>query len=237
MPRKPRYYIPDIPSHIIHRGINRQDCFFSRDDYRIYLQYLASACKSFHCHLHAYALMTNHIHLLMTPTTEDGISRVMHSVGCRYGRYINKIYRRTGSVWSGRHKVSLIQNHYYLFTCYKYIETNPVRTGIITHPRDYPWTSYRINAEGVINSVIQPHPNYLSLGNNDGERQAIYRDLFREELEDSELKAIRRAINQEIPFGNERFKLMIEAILGRRIQVNQRGRPKKSNLSVPAAIR
>ena len=237
MPRKPRYYIPDIPAHIIHRGINHQDCFFAQDDYQTYLQYLGRACKYFRCYLHAYALMTNHVHILMTPTTEDGVSRVMHSVGCRYGRYINMVYRRTGTLWGGRHKASLVQNHYYLFTCYKYIESNPVRAGMVNHPRDYPWSSYQLNAEGAANPIIQAHPNYISLGNNDTERQTIYCDLFREGLEDSELKAIRNAINQEMPFGNERFKLMIEAILGRRIRCNQRGRPKKINYADPVILR
>ena len=227
MPRKPRYYLPEIPCHIIQRGNNRQASFYADDDYRFYLQCLSESAKRYQCAIHAYVLMTNHVHLLMTPATGAGISRVMQSVGRRYVQYINYTYKRTGTLWEGRHKASLIQRRHYLLKCYRYIELNPVRAGMVDQPGEYRWSSYRSNAEGRANPLITAHPEYLLLGATAAERQDAYRDLFKSHMDSNEIKEIRRAITHDVPLGNERFREEIEAMLGRRIQDKRRGRPKK----------
>jgi len=127
MPRKPRMYIGGLPCHVIQRGNNRDACFYSDQDYQFYLYQLGEVCRRYSVQLHAYVLMTNHSHLLMTPKDEWGISRVMQSLGRCYVQYINKTYRRTGTLWEGRHKSSLVDADRYLLACYRYIELNPVR--------------------------------------------------------------------------------------------------------------
>ena len=148
MPRKPRMYLPGVPCHIVQRGNNRDVCFYSEQDYQFYLECLKSACKRYRVAVHAYVLMTNHVHLLMQPEDEAGISRVMQSLGRRYVQYINHTYRRSGTLWEGRYKSSLINAEEYLLACYRYIELNPVRANMVSHPADYRWTSYRFNGQG-----------------------------------------------------------------------------------------
>ena len=145
MPRKQRPYLPGVPCHIISRGNNREACFYSDDDYLFYLECLADACKRYQVALHSYVLMTNHVHLLMTPATGTGLSQVMQSVGRRYVQYVNINYKRSGTLWEGRHKASLVDAKYYLLACYRYIELNPVRANMVAHPADYRWSSYRVN--------------------------------------------------------------------------------------------
>jgi putative transposase len=140
MPRKPRMYLADVPSHIVQRGNDREACFFEQDNYRFYLQCLGEACRRYAVSLHAYVLMTNHVHLLMTPSTAEGVSRVMQLVGNRYVQYINRSYGRTGTLWEGRHRSSLVDAEHYLLRCYRYIELNPVRAKIVSHPGEYRWS-------------------------------------------------------------------------------------------------
>ena len=146
MPRKSRMYLPTIPCHVVSRGNNRDACFYADEDYLFYLECLGDACDKYAVALHAYVLMTNHVHLLLTPRDELGISRVMQSVGRRYVQYINYTYRRSGTLWEGRHKASLIDADRYLLACYRYIELNPVRANMVVDPADYRWSSYRVNA-------------------------------------------------------------------------------------------
>jgi putative transposase len=143
MPRPVRLNLPDIPQHITQRGNNRQACFYSNEDYRLYLDLLHEACRNHDCSLHAYVLMTNHVHLLMTPSTPEGVSMVIRDLGRDYVRTINKTYRRSGTLWEGRFKSSLVDKARYCLTCYRYIELNPVRAGMANHPADYPWSSFR----------------------------------------------------------------------------------------------
>lgn len=137
MPRKQRMYLADVPAHVIQRGNNREACFYAEQDYLFYLDCLQNACERYQVAVHAYVLMTNHVHLLMTPATQEGISRVMQSLGRRYVQYINYEYRRTGTLWESRHKASLVDAENYLLTCYRYIELNPVRANMVNHPGDY----------------------------------------------------------------------------------------------------
>lgn len=148
MPRKPRMYLPGVPAHVVQRGNNREACFFQDEDYQFYLAVLGDALKRYRVQLHAYVLMTNHVHLLMTPTDESGISRVMQHLGRLYVLYVNRTYRRSGTLWEGRHKSSLINATEYLLTCYRYIELNPVRAGMVAVPEEYRWSSCRWHGWG-----------------------------------------------------------------------------------------
>jgi len=148
MPRRPRMYLLEIPAHIVQRGNNREPCFFSDDDYRYYLEHLGRTLNRYRVRLHAYVLMTNPVHLLMPPTDEQGISKLMSVLGKRYVMYINHTYRRSGTLWEGRHKASLVAAGDYLLQCYNYMELNPVRAGMVNQPEDYPWSSYACHAWG-----------------------------------------------------------------------------------------
>lgn len=225
MPRKPRMYLPGVPAHVIQRGNNRDACFFHEDDYRFYRQCLAEACTRYSVDLHAYVLMTNHTHLLMTPARADGISWVMQSLGRRYVQYINKTYRRTGTLWESRHKASLVSADDYLLACYRYIELNPVRAGMVAHPGDYHWSSYRANAYGKSTRLLTGHSVFTALGKTPGERHHAYRELFRHELATQVIHAIRTAASFSLPLGNDRFKAQVEAALGRTTGHAARGRP------------
>lgn len=227
MPRKPRMYIPGVPCHVITRGNNRDACFYCDQDYLFYLDCLNDACQRYGVQLHAYVLMTNHVHLLMTPKTVEGISKVVQSLGRRYVQYINLTYKRSGTLWEGRHKSSLIDAEQYLLACYRYIELNPVRAGMVEHPADYPWSSYRVNAGLVSRKALTDHPLYRSLGLDKKSRSENYRALFVSDLGKELVKDIRRASEFSMPLGDSRFQKQIEAALGKRIGHAVRGRPVK----------
>jgi putative transposase len=212
MPRNTRMYLPYIPTHVVQRGNNRSPGFFTEEDYRFYLQCLNDVRQKYGVSVHAYCLMTNHVHLLLTPTTKEGISKVMQSIGRRYVQYINKAYRRTGNLWEGRHEASLIQEEIYLFTCYKYIELNPVREKMVRYPGDYPWSSYRYHACGEANDLITTHYLYDRLGNDSEDRYTSYRELFAMDMEKTDLLAVHKAVNYSLPLGNNKFHKEIELI-------------------------
>jgi len=218
-------YLPGVPCHIIQRGNNREACFFSEQDYRFYLDCLEDACKRYCVSVHAYVLMTNHTHVLLTPETKGGISRVMQSVGRRYVQYINKTYQRSGTLWESRHKASLIDAEYYLFACYRYIELNPVAAGLVRHPGEYPWSSYHFNACGKAGTLLTPHLLYTGLGRTWEEQQKSYRNMFSVLLDKEKIHSIDTAARFSMPLGDNRFKEQIEKALGRRIGHAKRGRP------------
>ncbi len=176
---------------------------------------------------HAYVLMTNHVHLLVTPNQTDGIARMMQSVGRRYVQYVNYCNKRSGTLWEGRYKASLVQSERYLLVCSRYIELNPVRAGMVTRPEAYRWSSYRANALGEETPLLTPHPMYAALGVSEDDRSAAYRALYSVQLNPEMLTAVRMAVNQETMVGENRFKAEIEAALNRRIQPLPRGRPRK----------
>lgn len=142
MPRRARLRVAGLPLHLIQRGNNRSACFYADEDYTLYLHHLGELARKFRCAVHAYVLMTNHVHLLLSPVREDGPSLLMKHLGQRYVQYINKTYRRSGTLWEGRFRSSIVQERGYLLRCYRYIELNPVRAGMVRHPRDYRWSSY-----------------------------------------------------------------------------------------------
>jgi len=225
MPRKPRMYLPGVPCHVIQRGNNREACFFTRQDYLFYLSCLDDARCRYHVAVHAYVLMTNHVHLLMTPDDQEGISRVMQSIGRRYVQYINKAYQRCGTLWEGRHKASLVDAERYLLACYRYIELNPVAANMVKHPGEYPWSSYHHNAFGDANPVITQHELYRRLGMTQEERRNRYRALFVTSLAKEEIHTIRSAARFSMPVGDGRFKEQIERALGCSVGQAKRGRP------------
>ena len=230
MPRKPRFHLPGIPQHVVQRGNNRQACFFAEADYLYYLEALRAAADKYGGRIHAYVLMTNHVHLLMTPDREHALSEVMQSVGRRYVRYVNKAYRRSGTLWEGRFKASLVQSERYLLMCYRYIELNPVRAGMVDHPGEYRWSSYGAHAQGAVDETLCQHDEYRRLGTTERERQAAYRALFCHLLDPGRVADIRDAANHELVVGTSRFKDEVEAMTNRRARRGRPGRPsKKSN--------
>ena len=226
MPRRPRVHIDDVPLHIVQRGHNREPCFFAEEDYHTYLHWLNEALRKEQCALHAYALMTNHVHLLLTPGDAKAVPQLIIALGRRFVQYINVSYRRTGTLWDSRYKSSLIQAETYLLACQRYIELNPVRANMVDDPANYRWSSYRSNALGQASAILTPHPLYQSLGAIGEERQDAYRALFRAQLDDEAISDIRLALDQSQPLGNERFYQHIEQMTGQRRESKPRGRPR-----------
>jgi len=236
MPRTPRLYLDGVPLHIVQRGHNRQPCFFAEADYRAYLEWLIDAARRTDCQLHAYVLMTNHIHLLLTPGSAQSVARLMVAMGRRYVPYINASYQRSGTLWEGRYKSSLIQSDTYLLACMRYIELNPVRAGMCTDPAQYRWSSYCANALGETSELLTPHPLYAALGPDDAQRQAAYLELFNQVLPDKTIASIQLALKQAQPLGNNRFFDAIEQATGQRREPKPRGRPRLPNPPTDAAV-
>ena len=227
MPRRARLSIPGIPWHLIQRGNNRSVCFYAEEDYRFYLHYLEEFAVEFGCAIHAYVLMTNHVHLLLTPQRTDSASLMMKHLGQRYVQYINRTYRRSGTLWEGRFRSCLAQTEDYTLACYRYIELNPVRAGMVMKPQDYRWSSYPANAQGKASRLITPHAEYWRLGQDDATRRDAYRALFKAHLDPELLDDIRKATNGNFALGGERFLKETEAMLGRRARPGHAGRPGK----------
>jgi REP-associated tyrosine transposase len=226
VPRRSRIRLDCVPLHIVQRGRNREPCFFAEDDYLSYLHWLGEALGEAECALHAYVLMNNHVHLLLTPRKAEAVPRLMISLGRRYVQYVNRSYRRTGPLWDSRYKSSLVQAETWLLACQRYIELNPVRAAMVEDPGHYRWTSYRANALGQADACLTRHALYRALGQDDKARQAAYRALFRAQPDLAAIDAIRLALNQSQPLGNERFYARIEKMTGVRREAKPRGRPR-----------
>ena len=227
MPRPKRICIPSFPHHVVQRGNNRQATFYHRDDFRAYREFLCDAATTHSVSIHAYVLMTNHVHLLLSPSASDGLSMFMQALGRRYVTYINKTYCRTGTLWEGRFKSSVIESDAYCITCYRYIDLNPVRAGIALQPAAYPWSSYRANALGEANHLLTPHATYLQLGSTLKDRVARYRNLVDDALDDNAIDRIRYGARKELPVGTDHFKNNIEKYIRRRLGTGELGRPRK----------
>ena len=225
MPRPPRLQLAEVPLHIVQRGINREPCFFTDEDYYCYLHWLEESARACGCAIHAYALMTNHVHLLLTPAESGAPSRLMQSLGRRYVQYANRFYRRTGSLREGRYKSSVVQAENYLLACSRYIELNPVNAGMVVDPGQYRWSSYRANGLGQVDVRLIPHSLYQGLGKESQERCLAYRALFRPELDAEAATDIRQALQLGMPVGNKRFAEAICAQLGIRHNSGKQGRP------------
>ena len=181
--------------HVIQRGNNRQAIFFHDEDHALYRAWLAEAAADYGCAVHAYVLMTNHVHLLVTPRTAASVPRTMQSLGRRYVRHINMTYQRTGTLWEGRYRAAPIDSEAWLLACSRYIELNPVRARMVRHPRDYRWSSYRALAAGAADPVLTLHDLYQGLGRTPADRQSAYRALFRTVLDTGLVDELRAATN------------------------------------------
>jgi len=225
MPRRQRLQVAGLPVHIIQRGNNRQACFFADDDYQFFLDCLVKLAKRFRCALHAYVLMTNHFHLLLTSELPVGPSLLMKFLGQRYVQYVNRAHKRTGSLWEGRFRSSLVQTERYVLGCYRYIEMNPVRANRVRDPIEYPWSSCAANAAGKPLAWLTPHGEYLALGSDDERRRAAYRGLFATELDQQLLREIRVSTHGGYAIGSGQFRNEIETALKLRATPRGPGRP------------
>lgn len=228
MARLPRFVIPDQPQHVIMRGNNRCEIFCNEADYLFYLEKLQLACETHGCKVHAYILMTNHVHLLITPHEEHSLSKTLQMLGRYYVQHFNYRYQRTGTLWEGRYRATLIDTDAYLLTCMRYIELNPVRAGMVSHPADYPWSSYHCNALGQASDLVTPYVEYLQLGKSAEARQAAYRQLFKHHISDGRIADIRDATNKAWVLGNDRFKKRIQRQIARQVEPRVRGGDRKS---------
>lgn len=222
MARLPRFTIPGQPQHVIQRGNNRTRMFDTVSDYRFFRECLLADASRFECAIHAYVFMTNHVHLLLSPHGPTGISKLMQCVGRRYVRYFNDRYGRTGTLWEGRYRATVIDCDRYLFTCSRYIEENPIRAGIVADPSHYSWSSYRANALGMRDELISPHGLYMALGDSESSRQFAYRAMFVATSDASSLDLIRSATNHAWALGDDRFRRAMSRF-GRRANRLQRG--------------
>ena len=199
-----------------------------RKDTYFYIYHLAELAGRFGCAVHAYVLMTNHVHLLLTPQKANSVALLMKNLGQRYVQYVNRVYRRSGTLWEGRFRSCLTQTDDYVLACYRYIELNPVRAAMVRHPRDHRWSSYAANADGKTDKLLTPHEQYLRLGTSDTARRDNYRALFKAHLDAPLVDQIRQATNGNHALGNARFQEEIAAALGRRATRGAPGRPRQT---------
>lgn len=225
MPRRARLAVAGIPWHIIQRGNNRSTCFFAEQDHRYYLKTLTEQSALHGCNIHAYCLMTNHVHLLLTPDTAEAPSLMMKNLGQRYVQYVNATYGRSGTLWEGRFKSCLAQDEGYALCCYRYIELNPVRAGMVENPGDYYWSSFRCNALGTSSELLSPHSHYLALGKTKVDRCRKYVELVSHQLMEDEISEIRLATQGNHAIGSESFINELTSKLGRRVTRGKAGRP------------
>ena len=228
MARLPRIVIPGQPQHVIVRGNNRSEIFRADADYGFYLEKLKAACDKHGCQIHAYVLMTNHVHLLITPEAEQSLAKALQMLGRYYVQHYNYSYKRTGTLWEGRYKATLIDTECYLLTCMRYIELNPVCAGMVSHPSEYRWSSYHCNALGRADDLVTPHLEYHRLDKSAQARQAAYRQLFKHHIAESSVTAIRDATNKAWVLGSDRFKQRVQRQLERRVAPSARGGDRKS---------
>jgi putative transposase len=227
MARLHRIDVPGVAQHVIVRGVDRHPCFFADGDYETYLAVLRASAARCDCAVHAFVLMTNHAHLLLSGNVTGAVSATMHRVGLRYVGHVNRRYGRTGTLFDGRFRSSLVQTERYLLTCMRYIELNPVRACMVAHPGDYRWSSFRSNAGFAPFGWLVPHDDYLRLGRATPERIEAYRALFRTALDPEDLTAIRLHANKSCALGDARFQALIAAMVNRRAHVAPAGRPRR----------
>jgi putative transposase len=230
MARPPRIDLPGLPQHVVIRGNNRADLFRSDDDRMLFLRYMRQAAGRTDCEVHAFVLMTNHVHLLATGTARGSLSRFVQSIGRRYSRYANRAHNRTGTLFEGRFHSSLVDCERYLFTCMRYIELNPVRAGMVVDPAQYAWSSHRGNSGMEPLAWLVQRSEYRALGADDGERGEAYRALFSVPIDCSELEAMRGGVRTGCPIGSRAFLERMERALGRSVAPVPPGRPRKKKV-------
>ncbi|WP_114239653.1 transposase [Dyella sp. C9] len=211
MARLPRFDLPNIPQHIVQRGNNRLPCFLDDADRHRYLQLLREALLHTKCALHAYVLMDNHVHLLLTPPAIGAVAQLMQKLGRQYVGQFNARHLRTGTLWEGRYKACLVDSETHLLRCYRYIDLNPVRARMTDDPIRFPWSSAAAHGGHRTDSLLTPHPAYDALGRTTAERGSVYEALLRETVADDELLAIRTHLQQQRVLGRDTFRAMVEA--------------------------
>ena len=229
MPRPQRLALGGQAHHLIQRGVDRQAIFFEDRDRIVFLEQLAAALEAEDCVLHAYVLMTNHLHLLVTRARAEGIGRLMQSLGRRYVGHVNRQYGRTGTLWEGRFKSTIVDAEAYVMACYRYIEGNPLRARMAASAGDYRWSSHGRNALGRPDALVSDHETYASLGPTPEARQAIYGEMFAAGLSEELLHSLRDSVQRGWAPGSDRFRRQIEAALGRKVDAPVRGRPRKKS--------
>lgn len=222
MARHPRLILPGVALHIIQRGNNRNACFGQDSDYLTYLAYLRHLSGKYQCELHAYCLMTNHVHLLVTPDTADACALLIRDLGRGYVRYFNRRHGRTGTLWEGRFRSCVVESAQYVLACYRYIESNPIRAGMVNQPNGYLWSSHAANSGMRADPLVKPHCEYLALAADNPSRHAAYRGLFEPPFEQNLLGSIRDATNGGYPLASDSFKSRMIAPPGCR---TERGKP------------
>ena len=236
MARIPRSVLAGQPLHLIQRGNNRGRTFVDAQDYTRYKHVLHDASERAGCAIHAYVLMPNHVHLLVSPDHELGPAHMMQSVGRRYVRYFNDRHTRTGTLWEGRYRSTLIDSERYFFTCSRYVELNPARAGIVPHPGAYRWSSFRRNADGESDPLVTPHQLYVELGKEEADRQAEYLGMFARELDAVEIDAIRSATKSGRVLGTARFRQDLEVRAQRPLRWLSHGGDRRSISSLPQPV-
>jgi putative transposase len=214
--------MPRQPQHVIHRGNNRSAIFVDGADYERFRDDLVIACARYACSVHAYVLMTNHFHLLMTSPVAAALGRAMQCLGRRYVGYFNRRHLRTGTLWEGRYRSVPIDCERYLFTCYRYIEQNPVRAGIVAHPENYQWSSFHANALGRMDPIVTPHEQYLALAGPVVDRLAVYRAICAVPFDVPTLEAVRSSTHGGWALGDGRFCDEVTISTGRRAAPRKR---------------
>lgn len=228
MPRMARIVLPHYPHHIVQRGHNRQVTFAERADFERYLATLREFKEEYGIRLYAFCLMTNHVHLLLAPHEPTGIGKLMKRLAARQTRHHNRLEGRSGTLWEGRYKSSLVQRDDYLLACCRYIELNPVRARMVAAPQHYPWSSCR-HRLGIENAEwLDPDPGYLVLGDSEAERRQRYQDFLQAAIPSGEWELIREAVQRGQLTGTHRFTDEVADILGRRVERRGRGRPTKT---------
>ncbi|TAL67712.1 MAG: transposase [Burkholderiaceae bacterium] len=225
MARLPRLTVPGYPHHVIQRGNNRQAIFASAADYQMLLDLLHDNARKFGVALHSYVLMTNHFHLLATPESPDSLPQLMQAMGRRYVRHFNDSQGRSGTLWEGRYRSTLIQTERYLLACMVYIDLNPVRAGLVAEARDYPWSSHAHNVGLRVDRLITPHPLYWALGNTPFAREAAYAELVRAGVDAKQQAALTESALRGWALGEPDFVADLQRRTQRRVSKTQAGRP------------
>lgn len=215
--------------HVIQRGNNRAACFRADSDYLVYLSCLRELSEKHGCAVHAYCLMTNHVHVLMTPKGREGCINLMRDLGQRYVQYFNRRHERSGTLWEGRYHSCLVESARYVLACYRYVELNPVRAGMVGQPGSYPWSSHAANTGARADPFVSAHPEFLALATQDEERPRCYRALFEQEIDALLLQAIRNATNGGYPLTSDEFKTSVIERLGWKIAPGKPGPRGKPN--------
>jgi putative transposase len=228
MPRKPRFYLPDNPVHIVQRGHNKNNVFFEKEDYQVYLDWLQEGSEWYEVPVHAYVLLPHEIHILASPSERESASRMMQYQGRRYVPYVNAAYEKAGTLWQGRYKASLIDPETCLLNCMLYIEGLPVAEGLSKSAASYKWSSYKANAQGKKNALITEHENFKDIARGDKNRQEKYTELTKAGLAEEIRTDIQDAWQTGTPLGSDKFKAMVEKKLKMKVGHAKRGRPRKN---------